>query len=338
MGRGPRQLVRPADRDGAAADRHRARPAQPRAPPLGLPAREPEAPGRPPAGGLRRLSRAHRRPDRPLHRLPRAAGRAGQHLAHPAVRQRRQSGGRPLRRHARDEVLQLPGRGARRGGRTHRRHRRPPQPCQLPWGWAQAGNTPFKWYKQNTHEGGVHVPLIVHWPQRITGAGTLRDQFHHVDDIVPTIYETLGIEAPATYRGLEQIPLSGVPLAYTFDATDAPTNKHVQYFEMMGHRGIYAHGWKAITRHQPGVRFEDDEWELYHLTEDRSECHNLAAEMPDKVAALIQLWWREAEEYGVLPLDDRTIELFFTRYRDHSPHPVDRHYSYFPPTLPLIPI
>jgi arylsulfatase len=209
--------------------------------------------------------------------------------------------------------------------------------ANYPWGWAQAGNTPFKWYKQNTHEGGVHVPLIVHWPERIVDAGALRDQFHHVDDIAPTIYETLGIEAPATYRGLEQIPLSGVPLAYTFDAAqaDVPTNKHVQYFEMMGHRGIYADGWKAVTRHQPGVPFEDDDWELYHLTEDRSECHNLAAEMPDKVAGLIDLWWREAEEYGVLPLDDRTIELFFTRYRDHSPHPVDRHYSYFPPMSPL---
>ena len=89
-----------------------------------------------------------------------------------------------------------------------------------PWGWAQAGNTPFKWYKQNTHEGGVHVPLIVHWPDHITDKGALRDQFHHVDDVVPTIYETLGVEAPATYRGLEQIPLSGVSMRYSFDAPD----------------------------------------------------------------------------------------------------------------------
>ena len=93
-----------------------------------------------------------------------------------------------------------------------------------PWGWAQAGNTPFKWYKQNTHEGGVHVPLIVRWPERITGGG-LRDQFHHVNDIVPTIYETLGIEAPSTYRGLDQIPISGVSMSYTFDAPDAPSHK-----------------------------------------------------------------------------------------------------------------
>jgi arylsulfatase A-like enzyme len=207
--------------------------------------------------------------------------------------------------------------------------------ANYPWGWAQAGNTPFKWYKQNTHEGGVHVPLIVHWPDRITDRGGLRDQFHHVSDVVPTIYQILGIEPPDTYRGLEQIPIAGESLAYTFDAPDAPDAKQVQYFEMMGHRAIYSNGWKAVTRHPPGVPFDDDIWELYHLAEDRSECTDLAATMPEKVAELVGLWWSEAEEYGVLPLDDRTIELFFTRYRDRSPHPLDRHYSYFPPMSPL---
>jgi arylsulfatase len=204
-----------------------------------------------------------------------------------------------------------------------------------PWGWAQAGNTPFKWYKQNTHEGGVHVPLIVHWPARIADTGGLRDQFHHVDDIVPTVYETLGVELPATYRGFDQIPLSGVSMHYSFDAPDAPSAKLVQYYEMMGHRAIYTEGWKAVTRHQPGTPFEEDDWELYHLAEDRSECRNLAAAMPDKVSEMVDLWWREAEEYGVLPLDDRTLELFSTRYRDRSPHPTDRHYTYFPPMSPL---
>ena len=155
-------------------------------------------------------------------------------------------------------------------------------------------------------------------------AGELRDQFHHVNDIVPTIYETLGIEAPSVYRGLEQLPVSGVSMRYSFDAPDDPSRKQVQYYEMMGHRAIYADGWKAVTRHQPGVPFEDDDWELYHLAADRSECHNLAAAMPDKVAELVALWWAEAEEQGVLPLDDRTIELFSTRYRDRSAHPTNR--------------
>ncbi len=207
--------------------------------------------------------------------------------------------------------------------------------ANYPWGWAQAGNTPFKWYKQNTHEGGVHVPLIVHWPDRIAEGGGLRHQFHHVSDIVPTIYETLGVEAPTTYRGLEQIPVSGTSLAYSFDSPDEPSRKRVQYFEMMGHRGIYADGWKAVTRHQSGVPFEDDDWELYHLDQDRSECHNLAAEQPERVAELVDLWWSEAEAYGALPLDDRTIELFMTRYRDGSPHPTSRKYTYYPPMSPL---
>jgi len=207
--------------------------------------------------------------------------------------------------------------------------------ANYPWGWAQAGNTPFKWYKQNTHEGGVHVPLIAHWPEGINDRGALRHQFHHVSDLVPTVYETLGVEAPSTYRGFEQIPVSGTSLHYSFDQPNEPSRKRIQYFEMMGHRAIYADGWKAVTRHRPGTPFEDDDWELYHLDEDRSECRNLAAAQPERVAALVDLWWSEAEEYGALPLDDRTIELFFTRYRDRSPHPVNRHYTFYPPMSPL---
>ena len=104
---------------------------------------------------------------------------------------------------------------------------------------------------------------------------------------------------------------------------------------MMGHRGIYADGWEAVTRHTAGVSFDDDDWELYHLAEDRSECNNLAAEMPDKVSELVELWWSEATEHGVLPLDDRTIELFGTRFRDNSVHPPSRRYTYYPPMTQL---
>ena len=204
-----------------------------------------------------------------------------------------------------------------------------------PWGWAQAGNTPFKWYKQNTHEGGVHVPLIVHWPARITDGGSLRDQFHHVNDIAPTVYDLLGIEVPEVYRGFEQLPVSGTSMAYTLEAPDAPTTKGAQYYEMFGHRAIVADGWKAVTRHTQGVPFDDDTWELYHYDVDRSECHDLAAEHPEKLAELVALWWEEAETQGVLPLDDRSIELFFTRYRDNSVHPTDRRYTYYPPMAPL---
>jgi len=206
-----------------------------------------------------------------------------------------------------------------------------------PWGWAQAGNTPFKWYKQNTHEGGVHVPLVVHWPAGIGGAdrGGLRDQFHHVNDVVPTIYEILGVTPPEVYRGWEQLPVTGTSMRYSFADAAAPTRKPVQYFEMVGHRAIQADGWKAVTRHQAGTPYDDDVWELYHLAEDRSECHDLAAELPEKVAELVELWWQEAEQHGVLPLDDRTIELFGARFRDRSPHGTDRHYTYRPPLSPM---
>ena len=209
--------------------------------------------------------------------------------------------------------------------------------ANYPWGWAQAGNTPFKWYKQNTHEGGVHVPLIVHWPQGFGRPGELRDQFHHVNDIVPTIYEAIGVEPPGHYRGLEQMPMTGTPLNYTFGAGEVPSTKTVQYYEMMGHRAIYHDGWKAVTRHEFGTSFDTDHWELYHLEVDRSECNDLSGSHPNKLAELIDLWWREAQDHGVLPLDDRTIELFGARYRDHSPHPTQRHYTYYPPVTQLPP-
>ena len=206
-----------------------------------------------------------------------------------------------------------------------------------PWGWAQAGNTPFKWYKQNTHEGGVHVPLIVHWPAGIDAdsAGGIRSQFHHVNDVAPTIYEIAGTEAPDNYRGIAQLPVSGTSFAYTLGDPDSPSRKEVQYFEMVGHRGLWLDGWKAVTRHRKGAPYEDDEWELYHVAKDSSECNNLAQSHPEKLAELIDRWWTEADEHGVLPLDDRLIELFGTRFRANSPHPENRHYTYRPPLAAL---
>ena len=206
-----------------------------------------------------------------------------------------------------------------------------------PWGWAQAGNTPFKWYKQNTHEGGVHVPLVVHWPRGIGTAGEVRDQFHHVNDLAPTVYELIGITPPDSYRGFEQLPVTGTSIAYSFAAPDEPTRKPVQYFEMGGHRGIWHDGWKAVTRHTPGTSFDDDVWELYHVAVDRSECNDLATTQPEKLAEMVTLWWHEAEVHGVLPLDDRGIELFGARFADRSVHPESRHYTYYPPLSPITP-
>lgn len=192
------------------------------------------------------------------------------------------------------------------------------------------GNTPLKWYKQTTFGGGVRDPLIIHWPEKIKDHGGIRTQFHHVTDIVPTILELLDIDAPDQFKGIDQIPISGTSMAYTLEGADEPTRKKVQYFEMFGHRGIWADGWKAVTRHRPGTKFEDEEWELYHVDEDFSECRNLAVENPEKLRELIDLWWVEAGRHGVLPLDDRGFELFRASSRPGTPH-ATRHYTYYPP-------
>jgi arylsulfatase len=213
----------------------------------------------------------------------------------------------------------------------------PSSHSNYPWGWAQAGNTPFKWYKQNTHEGGVHVPLVAHWPHGITARGEVRSQFHYVTDIAPTVLEVAGASMPGFYRGIEQMPMAGVSMAYAFDRPEEPSHKTTQYFEMGGHRAMYHEGWKAVTRHIHGVSFDDDTWELYHVAEDPSECRDLATSMPEKLQESIELWWHEAEEYGVLPLDDRGLALFSSRPHEYSPHPISRHYTYLPPLSPISP-
>ena len=206
-----------------------------------------------------------------------------------------------------------------------------------PWGWAQAGNTPFKWYKQNTHEGGVHVPLIIHWPEGIEESqnGQLRNQFANVSDIAPTIYELLGINPPDTYEGIEQLPVTGHSFAHLLNNSEAESNNKVQYFEMAGSRAIIAEGWKAVTRHIQGTDYDEEPWELYDLSTDWSECNDLADSNQSKLKELQQFWWDEAHKHGVLPLDDRMIELFGSRFREQSPHLPDKKYVYRPPMSPI---
>ena len=197
----------------------------------------------------------------------------------------------------------------------------------FPWGWAQAGNTPLRWYKQNTHGGGVRVPLIAHWPRGISDRGGIRRQFHYVTDILPTILEAVGAEAPAEHRGEPQIPVAGSSLRYAFDDPEAESSRHVQYFEHFGHRGIWIDGWKAVTWHPRGQSFDEDEWELYDLATDFSETNNLAAEQPQRLREMIDAWWVEAGKHGVLPLDDRTGELLGPSRRPGGFHEAGR-YSY----------
>ncbi len=201
-----------------------------------------------------------------------------------------------------------------------------------PWGWAQAGNSPLRWYKQNTYGGGVRDPFIVHWPGRIDPlqAGAIRTQFCHAVDVAATILDVTGAPAPEQFRGQAQIPLHGRSIAPTFGDPTAASPRSVQYFEQMGHRGIYADGWKATTYHRQGDPFDADEWSLFHLDEDFSECHDLSADHPAKLAEMIDLWWSEAGAMGVLPLDDRTIELFGGVVRPGTPH-ASLTYEYRPP-------
>ncbi|MGD9891091.1 MAG: sulfatase-like hydrolase/transferase [Dehalococcoidia bacterium] len=196
-----------------------------------------------------------------------------------------------------------------------------------PIGWAMAGNTPLKRYKQNTHGGGVRDPLILHWPAGIGERGGIRRQFHHVCDVTPTVLDILGVEPPATLNGVAQQPIEGVSMRSSFDAPDAPTVKETQYFEMLGHRGIWHQGWKAVTWHRPGTSFDDDAWELYHLDDDVNECRDLAGEHPEKLRELIGRWWEEAERYQVLPLNDAQ-----NRWAIRNPHSLAarRHWVFLP--------
>ncbi len=211
--------------------------------------------------------------------------------------------------------------------------------CNYPWGWAMVGNTPNKWYKQNTHGGGVRDPLIIHWPAGIPERerGGVREQFHHAVDLTPTLLDLLGVEAPATMKGIDQMPMHGSSMRASIDSPATPTNHTTQYFEMAGCRGIYHDGWKAVTHHgrETDQSYPDSEWELYHLDEDFSECHDLAEQQPDRLREMIELFDEEATRYGVYPLDDRLTGLFSPSPRKRTPR-ARTSFVYLPPLDHLI--
>ena len=190
-----------------------------------------------------------------------------------------------------------------------------------PWGWTMAGNTPFKRWKREVHEGGVADPCIVSWPAGLpAGArGAIRHQFAHAVDVLPTVLELAGVEAPRRLDSVLQSSIDGTSFAYLLgaDGAAAPERHVTQHFEMFGSRAIYHDGWKAVTFHPPGpiygdglnpnASFDDDVWELYHVAQDFSETHDLAAEQPERVREMIERWWAEAERNQVLPLDNRIL-------------------------------
>jgi arylsulfatase len=203
-----------------------------------------------------------------------------------------------------------------------------------PTGWAVAFSTPFKMFKRYAQfSGGTCDPMVIHWPRGIAARGGIRHQYHHSVDIVPTILEVAGLEMPAVYRGVEQYPLNGVSMRYTFDAApDAPTTKRRQYYAMLGTRGLWEDGWKAVAIHAPlsgKGHFDQDAWELFHVDEDRAEAHDVAAEHPERLQRLLAAWHEEAEANFVLPLDDRTAIEYLTTERPQQEPPRTR-YVYYP--------
>ena len=208
-----------------------------------------------------------------------------------------------------------------------------------PTGWAAAFSTPFQMFKRYAqYSGGTCDPLVISWPKGIKARGELRNQYHHSTDIVPTILEIAGLEMPKVYKGVEQYPLSGVSMRYTFDARpDDPTRKHRQYYAMLGTRGVWEDGWKAAAIHAPisgKGHFDQDVWQLYHVDVDRAESKDLARENPDKLQALIKVWFEEADRNMVLPLDDRSaLEILATERP--SDEPARERYIYYPDTAPV---
>lgn len=181
-------------------------------------------------------------------------------------------------------------------------------------GWAHALCAPYQWTKQvASHWGGTRNGTIVHWPNGITDKGQMRNQFHHVIDIAPTILEAAGLPAPLSVNGIQQAPLEGVSMVATLREAAAPETHDLQYFEMMGNRGIYHQGWTAVTKHRTPWKadtpppFDADVWELY-APGDWTQVHDLADQNPQKLAELQRLWLIEAVKYNVVPLDDRGFE------------------------------
>jgi len=204
-----------------------------------------------------------------------------------------------------------------------------------PNGWAMAFNTPFKMWKRYEYNGGTADPCIISWPAGLGGAGELRHQYHHAIDIVPTILDCLGVAAPATtIKGHVQSRIDGVSMRYSVKKAKVPSARKTQFYSMLGSRGIWHQGWKAVTTH-PTIsgwsKFNDDTWELYHTDTDRAELHDLADKHPDKLRELINLWFAEAGDNGAFPLDDRSpLEIMITP-RPQLASPRDR-YVYFPDT------
>lgn len=194
----------------------------------------------------------------------------------------------------------------------------------VPVGWAWAMNAPFQWTKQvASHFGGTRNPLVVHWPRGIKAKGQIRDQFHHVIDVVPTILEACQISEPKVVNGIAQKPIEGVSMLYSFEDAKAPSRRQTQYFELATNRAIYSDGWVACSRYGypwmtagRGMDFIDAHWELYHIRDDFSQAVDLAAQQPGKLQELKAKFLEESKKYDVFPLDPRFSERLDPKLRE----------------------
>jgi arylsulfatase len=192
-----------------------------------------------------------------------------------------------------------------------------------PAGWALAGNTPGRYWKQTTHEGGVRDPMVISWPAGVAAHGEVRSQFTHMVDVAPTILELTGVASPAVIDGVPQAPLEGTSFVPTLADGSAPTQRTVQYFEMFANRGVWAGGWKAVTFHgrypwdvtSHNPNYDKDVWELFNLDADPSESNDLSALYPEKLDEMKALFDLEARAHNVYPLDDSTTALLAANYR-----------------------
>ncbi len=214
-----------------------------------------------------------------------------------------------------------------------------------PWGWTMAGNTPFKRWKREVHEGGVADPCIVRWPSRVGDRGGIRHQFTHAVDVLPTVLDLAGIGLPETIGYVPQSTVDGTSFASMLEpgGAGAPPHRTTQHFEMFGSRAIYHDGWKAVTFKPIGPLYDDginwnapfseDRWELYHVAVDPTELHDLADDEPDRLAAMIARWWVEARANQVLPLDNRILHTLVNPKPDRRAPRLTT--TYYPGTSPV---
>ncbi|WP_236791908.1 arylsulfatase [Amycolatopsis sp. GM8] len=212
------------------------------------------------------------------------------------------------------------------------------------WGWAWAGNTPFRLWKKFTWLGGTRTSLIAHWPNGIAEPGSVRDQFCHVIDVMPTVLDVAGVTAPAEINGVTQMDLDGTSFRESFAAREAPSARTSQYFEMVGSRAMYCDGWKVTTNHVgptpplenqliPGSgSYDTDHWALFDLNEDFAETTDLSDKHPEIVTRLVNMWWTEAGRNNVLPLDDGWL---FRRNRRQAPQLPPRRWVFRPGGSPV---